>query len=120
PPQQTSRASPTRRSSDLGGVENVPYGAHESVIAADFPFGGEVDSVLAVPAPCCADGAGPFGYVVGVDASTDGVLPPVEVPELALDGEAAMLDGRAAGDALDVERDDARVHGLRDAGLDVL
>src|SRR5699024_8335575 len=99
---------------------NVPYGAHESVIAADFPFGGEVDSVLAVPSPCCADGAGPFGYVVGVDASTDGVLPPVEVPELALDGEAAMLDSGASGEARDFQRDDTRGVGLRDSGLNVL
>src|SRR5699024_915784 len=82
--------------------------------------GGEVDSVLAVPSPCCADGAGPFGYVVGVDASTDGVLPPVEVPELALDGEAAMLDPCTSGDALNIKRDHPRGHGRRDTGLDVL
>src|SRR5699024_6661243 len=105
---------------EVGGVENVPYGAHESVVPADFPFGGEVDSVLAVPSPCCADGAGPFGYVVGVDASTDGVLPPVEVPEVAGDGEAAMLNGRTSGDALDIEGDDASLNVRGDAGLNVL
>src|SRR5699024_2491322 len=96
------------------------YGAHESVIAADFPLGGELNIGAVVPLPCGADGAGPFGYVVGVDAASDGVLPAVEVPELALDGEAAMLHGCPSGDALNIERDDLRRDVLGDLRRDVL
>src|SRR5690606_9278471 len=105
---------------DVALVGHLPEAAKETLVAANPPFGGEVHLLLAVPAPCCADGAGPFEYVVGVDAASDGVLPSVEVPEFALDGEAAMLDPCASRDALDIKRDHPRVHGRGDAGLNVL
>src|SRR5699024_10455563 len=99
---------------------HVPELPHELLVPAHLPLGGEVHFFLAIPAPRGADGAGPFEYVIGVDAPADGVLPPVEVPELAFDGEAAMLDSCASGDALNIEGDHARVHGLRDAGGNML
>src|SRR5699024_1811705 len=104
----------------VGVRVHVPELPHELLVPAHLPLGGEVHFFLAIPAPRGADGAGPFEYLIGVDASTDGVLPTGQVPELALDGEAAMLDPCTSGDALNIKRDHPRVHGRGDTERDVL
>src|SRR5690606_28655864 len=89
-------------------------------VSALVPLGGEVDLVLAVPAPRGADGARPLDHVVSMDAPADRVLPRPQIPEVAFDGEAAVLDNGASRDALKViDQDVVRVlDGSRFAHLD--
>src|SRR5699024_5636967 len=93
---------------DVGLVEPCPHGAHECFVSV-FPFGGEHDLLVAVPASGCADGAWPFEHVVCVDSASDGVFPAAEVPKLSLNRKSPVLDFRPAGDALDVEGEDSDV-----------
>src|SRR5699024_72089 len=95
---------------DVGLVEPFPHGLRECFVSV-FPFGGEHDFFLPVPASGCADGAWPFEHVVCVDSASDGVFPAAEVPKLSLNRKPPVLDFRPAGDALDVEGEDFDVFG---------
>src|SRR5699024_5436471 len=103
-----------------GPLAYAPAGSPEPVVAAHFPFRGELGIGLVVPLPCRADRARPIGNVVGVDALPGPGLDFVQVPERAGDRLPAMPCRVLSGDAFDVERDDARVHGRGDAGLNML
>src|SRR5699024_11561234 len=103
-----------------GPLAYAPAGSPEPVVAAHFPFRGELGIGLVVPLPCGADRARPLLRVVGVDASSGPSLDFVQVPERAGDRLPAMPCRVLSGDTFDVERDHPRVHGRCDTGRDVL
>src|SRR5699024_7559919 len=81
------------------------HGAQEPFLAAVQPLGREHHLPLVVPLRSCADGPRPGGHIVCVDAATDDMLPPAEIPELAGHREAPVLHCGNTGEPLNVERE---------------
>src|SRR5699024_8576824 len=90
---------------DVSLVVPVPHGAQEALHAAIQPLGCEHHLPFVVPLGGGADGRRPHHHVVCVDAATDDVLPPAEIPALASDGQPPVLHGGNTGEPLNVERE---------------